>query len=63
VEKTFRHRIIPTISLSAHALKNLMLFQNSVMVIGRILAAAIRVPDQSIGGFLLTKCHQQGIIH
>jgi hypothetical protein len=45
-EKGFGHGIIPAVTFSAHALDEMMLFQNLSKILAGILNAAIRVNDQ-----------------
>lgn len=62
-EKGFGHRIVPAITLSAHALNEIMLFQYVSKIIASILNTAIRMYDQSGARTTITNAATKGRKH
>ena len=62
-EEPLDHRVVPTVTLAAHALDHTMLFQDIPVLMAGILAASIRVMDQPSTWLATPDRHQQGITH
>src|SRR5215469_5687355 len=60
-EKTFRHRVIPAITFTAHAALYAVYRQQLLILAAGVLAAAIRVMQQTLRRMAVLQCHLQGV--
>jgi len=60
-EKTFRHRFVPTVALTAHAALDAVDRQQLLIIVAGILAAAIRVMQQALRRLAVLQCHPEGV--
>ncbi len=61
VEKTLHRRIIITIGFASHAAAQPVVLDQSLISLGTILAATIRVDDRALGKVAAEQCHGQRI--
>src|SRR5690349_8042909 len=62
-EKTFRHRVVPAIAFTAHAALDAVYRQQLLILVAGVLAAAIRVMQQTLRRMAVLQRHLQGVQH
>src|SRR5216683_2348356 len=62
-EKTFRHRVVPAIAFTAHAALDAVYRQQLLILVAGVLAAAIRVVQQTLRRLAVLQCHLEGVEH
>src|SRR5215469_18824860 len=62
-EKTFRHRVVPAIAFTAHAALYAVYRQQLLICVAGVLAAAIRVMQQTLRRMAVLQGHLQGVQH
>src|SRR5437762_13612650 len=59
-EKAFRHCVVPAIAFTAHAALDAVYRQQLLIVMAGVLAAAIRVMQQTLRRLTVSQCHLKG---
>ena len=59
-EKAFRHRVVPAIAFTAHAALDAVYRQQLLILVAGVLAAAIRVMQQTLRRLTVLQCHLKG---
>lgn len=63
MKKALSHCVVPAITFRAHALLNLMSFEQSAMFLGCVLTSTICMPNQPFGRFSLPDRHLDSIVN
>ena len=61
VEKTFHHSIVVTVRFAPHAAAQLIIPDQSLISLGTILTATIRMDDRAFGKVATEQCHGQRV--
>src|ERR1700731_3681170 len=60
-EKAFGHRVVPAVAFTAHAALDAVYRQQLLIVAAGVLAATIRVMQQTLRRLTVLQCHLEGV--